>query len=293
MPVLKENTVSCPVCSESAGEQVFRAWGRSVLRCRGCSLLSIFPQPSERELEEIYTGEYYRSWGIEEDPDALEKMKLATFFGILERIEGLTEKGRLLDIGCAAGFSLTAATKMGWEAYGVELSSYSASMAARRSGAGRVFCGRVDEASYPNGFFSAVMMTDLIEHVTDPASFLAEVRRILAPNGVVLIVTPDAGSLTCRTMGHRWPHFKLEHLYYYNRKTLSRLLERHGFATLLNGPAKKALSLSYAARQFVAYPIPLVTQFFGIVNRLLPDSVRNRPMMVHSGELLLVARRQE
>lgn len=286
-----QNTIPCPVCSGSSGEQLFRAWGRSVLRCRECGLLSVSPQPSEVELEEIYTGEYYRSWGIEEDPDAVEKMKLATFFSILERIEGLTEKGRLLDIGCAAGFSLTAAAKIGWEAYGVELSSYSASMAVKRSGTDRVFCGKIDQASYPAGFFSAIMMTDLLEHVADPASFLAEVRRILAPHGVILIVTPDAGSLTCRAMGRRWPHFKLEHLYYYDSRTLSRLLERHGFTPLFNGSARKALSLSYAARQFNAYPIPLVTQFACIFNRVLPGLLRKRPFMVHSGELMLIARR--
>jgi hypothetical protein len=73
-----------------------------------------------------------------------------------------------------------------------------------------------------------VTLVDVIEHVAQPVELLAQARALLAPGGVVAIVTPDLGSVAARAMGWRWWHFRVAHIGYFDRRTLSRACTRAG-----------------------------------------------------------------
>ncbi len=60
--------------------------------------------------------------------------------------------------------------------------------------------------------------------MTDPDAFLAVLERFLAPGGMLVIVTPDIGSLAARLMGGRWWHYRVAHVNFFNRRSLGRLL---------------------------------------------------------------------
>ena len=81
-------------------------------------------------------------------------------------------KGRLLDIGCAAGFFLDEARKAGWDVYGVDLCEWGVEHARKKLGLQNVRQGLLSQANFPAGFFDAVVMTDVIEHLIDPKSTL-------------------------------------------------------------------------------------------------------------------------
>ncbi len=71
---------------------------------------------------------------------------------------------------------------------------------------------------------------NVFEHLYDPAATLAEIRRILAPGGLLVLAVPDAGSLDARIFGPRWTGYDVpRHLYTFDRHTLDRMLNRAGF----------------------------------------------------------------
>src|SRR5579862_1705061 len=166
----------CPVCGViSAGlplrsRRVQSAF--TVVTCPTCAIEWQWPRPLPHALAELYTREYYDAWGLRDDEAVVRAMKLGTFDRLLARVEQYSRPGALLDVGCATGFLLEAAQRRGWEPYGAELSEYGSDVAKQRFGAGRIMNCGIEEAPFAQGFFAAVTMTDLIEHVTDPLQTL-------------------------------------------------------------------------------------------------------------------------
>ncbi len=70
--------------------------------------------------------------------------------------------------------------------------------------------------------------------MTDPDAFLATLcGRFWSPGGLLVIVTPDIGSLAASLMGGRWWHYRVAHINFFNRRSLERLLAAHGFEIVL------------------------------------------------------------
>lgn len=286
-----EATLPCPVCAGASFRPRFARFGRAFVSCRGCGLLQINPPPTDEEIERLYTRDYYRSWGTDAGRAAAAAMKIRNFDDRLRALERHLPGGRILDVGCATGFFLDAARARGWDARGVELSAYAAGVARERHGE-RVFTGHLAEAAYPASSFDALFMSDLVEHVRDLPAFLAEVRRIVRDGGLAAIITPDAGSLSCRLLGARWPNVKLEHLWYFSRPTLARLLGQYGFRIVETSAPRKWLSVAYLRTQFETYPDPLLGGAVALAARLLPARLRERPVPLPTGELFAIARKE-
>jgi ubiquinone/menaquinone biosynthesis C-methylase UbiE len=145
----------------------------------------------------------------------------------LEKLIKTPKPWRLLDVGCHIGVMLEIAQERGWDAVGVEPSTWAATR-ARERGLNVINATLANAHLAPNSF-DAVTIWDVIEHLTNPASDLRQVYRVLKPGGVVGIHTIDIDSLLSRVMGHRWPWLMEMHLYYFSPRTLGRMLSDIGF----------------------------------------------------------------
>ena len=84
--------------------------------------------------------------------------------------------------------------------------------------------------SFPPGSFDVAVMFDVIEHLFDPRAVLDATRRALAPDGVLVVTTPNFNALSRAALGVEWAVINpLEHTYYYTASTLRRMLESCGF----------------------------------------------------------------
>jgi SAM-dependent methyltransferase len=137
--------------------------------------------------------------------------------------------GHLLDVGCAVGFLLVAARERGFTVQGVEMSAW-ASQYAREVHGLDVKTGCLEALNLPAASCDAVVMADVIEHLTDPRRTLQAIQRVLRPGGRLLLLTPDVGSIAARLAGPRWWGLLDDHYFYYSRQTLARFLDREGFA---------------------------------------------------------------
>ncbi len=102
---------------------------------------------------------------------------------------------RVLSSGCGFGGSLLAYHDAGAATVtGVEVDPTYARFAALRveglPGA-EVVLHDGGRLPWPDGSFDVIESMDVIEHTDDPRAYLAELRRVLAPGGLILLVTPN------------------------------------------------------------------------------------------------------
>jgi 2-polyprenyl-3-methyl-5-hydroxy-6-metoxy-1,4-benzoquinol methylase len=147
----------------------------------------------------------------------------------------LPDHPRHLDVGCAMGSMLEEAKAAGWDPVGVETSEFAARYAAGQTGC-PVYAGTLQKAAFPPESFDVVTLMDVIEHVPFPSDLVNEIHRVLRPNGVVFIVTPNFASLFVRLYGRTaygvWPE---QHVVYFQPSTIARLLRDVGFAKVITG----------------------------------------------------------
>lgn len=96
---------------------------------------------------------------------------------------------RVLDVGCGAGQVVGRLTQAGYEAHGVDVSEPNIARASRHSPHCRMYDGR--HLPFPDRHFAAVGALNVLEHVEEPEAFVAELVRVAAPGGRVVLSSPN------------------------------------------------------------------------------------------------------
>ncbi|MDE3089834.1 MAG: class I SAM-dependent methyltransferase [Chloroflexota bacterium] len=220
-----------------------------IVRCRVCGLVYANPRFESTVVNESYS--------VVADPTYVEERegRVLTFSRNLQPFETLVKPNsatrRLLDVGCHIGVMVELAQERGWEAWGVEPSTW-ASEQARARGL-HVITGTLTQAGIQESYFDVVTMWDVIEHLTDPAAELRNVHRVLKPGGIFAIHTIDIESWFARLMGKRWPWLMEMHLYYFSPRTLGKMLEKNGFQVISSSAQGRFLRLGYFATRIEPY----------------------------------------
>lgn len=243
-------TPPCPLCgSREIARRGPREGPFGAVRCR-CGMWYLAPRLAEEAMAAAYRQESYFEG---EGPGyssylAQEETLRRTFRHLIAALErrGMAG-GRLLEIGCAYGFFLEEAAAAFAETVGTD---FSPEIALRAKGrADRVLVGGL-EALDPGERFDLVASIHVIEHVYDPVAFVARAREHLAPGGWLVLATPDMGGFWRHLLGPRWPFYKMpEHVTYFDRGTLARLLAAGGFEDVRPIPYASYFSLGLVAEK--------------------------------------------
>ena len=182
--------VQCYSCLSENINIKYKKNGYNIYSCNSCSLEFVFPQPSESELEKIYTKSYF---------DRGDKYSKSNEVNIkndnkkLSIIKKSRLKGKLLDIGCAKGDFLFLAKKNGFDVTGVEISK-SACQSAKSKNL-NVYNSDLLSKKFDSNCFDVVTMWDVIEHLKNPLNLISESLRVCKPNGKIYIEAPSERSL--------------------------------------------------------------------------------------------------
>ena len=271
--------VPCPYCGSTERHVLYREHGSlAVVRCV-CS--QIYTSPRLRAPEEVYHGDrdtYFREARLifegrashHRDPNYREELDLVARY---------RPGGDFLDVGCNMGMLLRKVRERGWRGVGVEPSPALASLAVEELGLD-VFQGFLhDVPASENGRYDVVALSDVFEHVTDPLALLAEVRRLLAPDGILYVKVPNArfnilkqkvSAFLGRELQHPvWDSY--EHVVHYTDATLRRMLEKGGFHVLeLTTPRPVQLPVwHHRVGHYFQYPSPFVLDWKRYLGRAL------------------------
>ena len=230
----------CPLCSHSRVKSIgdpggqhgkpSTPWEYHVVRCNRCGLLYRMPGLRPWRLNRALAKRRPRK-ALKGEAAAQRELRWSQTlesFGV-GISEGLGD--RLLDYGCGAGEFLDLALARGWEAHGYDRSTKAVAAAAERLGADRVHTGDpLQVAAAAGGTFDVITMWSLLGDIPDPRRELADIRSLLSPGGVLLIMTPNAGSLHHRAHRSSWNGYTRDSLTFWDHVTLPELFARTGFA---------------------------------------------------------------
>ncbi len=160
--------------------------------------------------------------------------RLRKAFALLDEEGG---RGRLLDVAAGSGIAASELGQRGWTVSALDVSEpLLEQIRARGVGDVRLHDLASGPLPYEDCSFRAVFAGEILEHLVDTAGFLADIRRVLEPGGVVVITTPNLASLENRLrlalgLYPRWVDFELAgegHVRAYTAPVLRRQLREHG-----------------------------------------------------------------
>jgi len=222
-----------------------------IQRCDDCGFVFTNPQFAPDEYDEIYKNAPGPSGSriTMDEGDARRFRRLAN--NVRSDVGGF---GRFLDFGCGrGGFLLAMNDPMG---VGFEVGE----AAVLSVGPSRVTTGRfLDIAGGPgfeSGSFDLITAFDVFEHLPNLDEYVEVLRGLLKPGGRLVITVPDVDSWNAKLAGARWNMYLLEHLWFFNRKTLQTFMKRASFREV------KHRILPYDAP--IAHIVRRVAQTYGV-----------------------------
>jgi len=253
---IKIRTTECPRCMAcgSSGNELYReivdqlygapgVW--TIKRCSNleCALLWLDPMPLAGDINLAYRNYYTHQEIGRESRKSSSHLAIKRIHSVLAVMMGFYSAkrnrdyrylrnrpaGRLLDVGCGAGEYLAFMRDHGWESEGVDFDVEAVESARARFGV-NAHCRQLEEMNYPDAHFDAITMNHLIEHVSDPVRLLLECRRVLKPDGLIVVTTPNSCSLGHRMYAKYWRGLEPpRHLHIFSPMSLRFLAKRAGF----------------------------------------------------------------
>jgi len=153
----------------------------------------------------------------------------------LPRIRAHARGSRMLEIGCADGKFLAMARRYGFEVCGIELSD---TMRARcHQALGCPVYASIEDLPAAAAPFDCVVAFEVIEHTADPLAFMAQVRDLAAPGGLVALSTPNFDcEPAVRTPQEFMQFAPPAHVCYFGVATLSACVAKAGLRTVAIEP---------------------------------------------------------
>ncbi|WP_333878736.1 class I SAM-dependent methyltransferase [Flavobacterium sp.] len=190
-------------------------------------LLITFPKPSLDKLPSYYESEDYISHT--DGKRSLFERVYHVVKGIalknkLKLINAHAAKGRLLDIGAGTGDFLVTAQKDGWQTTGIEPSTKAKAIAQAK---GVTFVEVLSDLESQS--FDVITMWHVLEHVPNLDEYITELKRLIKPNGTIVIAVPNFKSFDAEYYGKYWAAFDVpRHIWHFSKTTIAKLFAEKG-----------------------------------------------------------------
>ncbi|MBP5283863.1 MAG: methyltransferase domain-containing protein [Treponema sp.] len=242
----KGRRFACPVCRsyESVPEDPVesRVPSRTFRRCRKCSMLYMAWTSDEENTdynESYFFDDYKKQYGRTylEDFDSIKAQclrRMGEIKTVYDRVKPAGEyRPSLLDVGCAFGPCLAAASQEGWNVFGTDISEEAVSYVRNTlnfPAANAAFPDIDTIKEFSRDKFDALTMWYVIEHFQDLDSVLKAVSRHLNKGGIFAFSTPSAGGVSARYNPEGFfTYSPKDHYTLWEPKRAAAVLKRYGF----------------------------------------------------------------
>ncbi|MEW7280476.1 class I SAM-dependent methyltransferase [Aquimarina sp. 2201CG1-2-11] len=193
-------------------------------------MLITVPKPSENDLGKYYESEDYISH-TDAKRSIFEKLYHSVkTYAIRKKVEllySLDQKtGDLLDIGAGTGDFLSKAKSKGWNVTGIEPNESARELAKQKS----VFLKDTTK-NIPDESFDIITMWHVLEHVPNVKEQIRELKRLLKPNGYVIIAVPNFKSYDANYYKSFWAAYDVpRHLTHFSKASIQKLFNEKNLA---------------------------------------------------------------
>lgn len=226
---------SCPVCGASQLKTVFSITDHSVsgekflvVECDQCTVRLTQDAPSAHTIAPYYQSENYISHTnsnkglINQLYRQVRKITLLEKKNLIQKISGLST-GKLLDMGSGTGAFAGFMKKAGWQVTGLEPDEGARKVAYSEFGVVLTDTSSFYELSPAQ--FDVITLWHVLEHVHDLQSYVQQLKKLLKPQGKLLIAVPNYTSEDARYFGVHWAAYDVpRHLYHFSPSAMRTLL---------------------------------------------------------------------
>lgn len=141
--------------------------------------------------------------------------------------------GRVMELGCSHGSFVALLDHAGFEASGVEMSPWVVQFGRETFGV-PVIQGPLESLDLPDASLDAIALMDVLEHLPDPKATMGHCLRLLKPDGLLLIQTPEfKQEMTYPSLVETQSRFlenlkPVEHLYLFSQESVTRFFHELG-----------------------------------------------------------------
>lgn len=201
-------------------------------------MLVTFPKPKASNLHQYYESDNYISH-TDGRSSFFEKLyQFIKKFALKRKVTLITElhpqKGQLLDIGAGTGDFLMVAKDDGWEILGLEPSEKARKIAQTK---GALF--QEESKNIQDHSFDVITMWHVLEHVPNLEGQISELKRLLKPDGTIIIAVPNFRSFDARYYKNFWAGFDVpRHLWHFSKKAIKVLFSKEDLKVVKILPMK-------------------------------------------------------
>ena len=295
--------LDCPICSKNTYnvikksnyseikslEDIFKIYkpsGNDILldqlvKCKNCDFQYLNPR--------INSEIIFNSYQLNFDEVHLnqDKHRIKTFKKSINKIiKNLkiekTENCKFLDIGSASGAFLKVIKDFGFLEEGYEPSKEMVNYGKKKYNV-NINQGSIEDISNESKY-DFISFWDVLEHVTNLNETLKKVQKISKKNTFLIINVPDIDSLASKLMRSYWPFYLNVHLYYFNEKSIKKILEKYNFELVKTFPHFQYLELGYLCFRAKKY-----LSFFSFIERILSIfKMTKLPIAYNLGQTMFV-----
>ncbi len=209
------------VKDHSVSQEIFDLYYDNVL-----DMLVTYPQPSPNDLEKYYDSPNYISHTdgnkslFEKLYQAVKNIALKNKLNLINELS--PKKGKILDIGAGVGDFLAFVKQNGWQTLGVEPSQKAKEIANKK---GVEFVNQTSDLE--NHSFDIITMWHVLEHVPDLEKQITELKRLLKPNGSLIVAVPNFKSFDANYYKEYWAAFDVPiHFWHFSKAAIKLLFEK-------------------------------------------------------------------
>jgi 2-polyprenyl-3-methyl-5-hydroxy-6-metoxy-1,4-benzoquinol methylase len=180
--------------------------------------------------------------------------------GLIERLH--QGKGSILDIGCGTGEFLDACSRAGWAATGIEPSPEASQFAIKNYGLD--IRNEAALKGLKDGSYDVISLWHVLEHVPHLNERISEIKRLLKPQGHLIVAVPNCSSKDAIRYGADWAAYDVpRHLYHFTPKDIRTLFKKHGMQVKQVLPMRfDSYYVSMLSEKYRSGRVRLVPAFF-------------------------------
>lgn len=232
-------------CGEEKLELFIKS-GYPIVECNKCNRRFTLINEAETHLSQVYSDAYFFN-GESGYPNYLEEKDILFNYGIYyaKIINNYAKPGKVLDVGCAAGFILKGFEHAGYTCYGIDPNATMVSYGKNelnldiRIGSMETYATDIK--------FDLISLIQVIGHFYNIDNAIDNVSQLLNQNGLVLVESWNMNSFVARILGKHWHEYSPPSVInWFSDESLKKLFNNYGFELIGSGFPAKRINLKHA-----------------------------------------------